>query len=157
MNKIATILRESRLARFLIPAGILLLVFGIIFFGASNSSKDYIKTQATVTKVELEEEAHTDASGNRQEATYTATVKYTVDGREYEAELGGLSEYKVGDKMTIYYNPADPGQVTMTTSLLIPLVIIAGGIAMLAGGVVSGANAVKRYKRMKLQEEWKNG
>ena len=158
MNKIAAILRESGLARFLIPAGIMLIVGGIIFFGANRKNQDYIQTTSTVTKVTLEEEAHTDANGNRVEATYLVTVKYTVDGKEYEAELGGQSERKVGDSMKIYYNPADPNMVTQTKSLIIPLVIIAAGAAALAGGTVSAVNAVKRYNKMKEQEkEWANG
>lgn len=158
MNKIITVIRESRVARFLIPAGLMLIVFGIIFFIAVNRSKDYIKTEATVTKVELEQEAYTDGNGDRVEATYTVSVKYTADGKEYESELGGLSEYKVGDKMTVYYNPADPAQITQINNPVIPLIIIAAGIAALAGGIISSINAVKRMKKMKDQEkEWANG
>ena len=85
-------------------------------------------------------------------------LSYTVDGKEYRTDLDGVSKYEVGDKMTIYYDPADPLQVTMTTSLLVPILIMAGGIAMLAGGIVSAVNAVKRYNKMKAQEEeWANG
>ena len=158
MNKLATILRESRLARFLIPAGIMLVAFGIFFFSASKRNQNYVETQATVTSVELEEEAHTDGSGNRVEATYKAGVKYTAGGKEYESELSGVSKYEVGDKVKIYYDPADPNQITMSKSLIIPLIIIAAGIAMLVGGTVSCINAVKRYNKMKAQEEeWANG
>ena len=158
MNKIAMIIRESRVARFLIPAGLILIVCGVIFFGASKQNQDYIKTESTVTKVDLEQEASTDAEGNTVAATYTVSVKYTVDGKEYEAELGGMSKYKEGEKMTIYYNPSDPSQITQTKSLVIPLIIIAAGIAAIAGGIVSGINAIKRYQKMKEQErEWSNG
>ena len=158
MNKIITIIRETRLARFLIPAGLMLVVFGIVIFVINNKNKDYIKTEATVAKVELEQEAYTDASGNHNEATYLIGLKFTVDGKEYESELGGLPQYKVGDKMTIYYNPADPTQITQTTSLVLPLVILAAGVAALAGGIVSIVNTAKRYNRMKEQErEWANG
>ena len=158
MNKIATILRESRVARFLIPAGLMLIAFGVIVFIINVKNKDYIKTESTVTRSELEQEAYKDASGNLVDATYIVYVKYTVDGREYEADLPGLPEYKAGEKMTIYYNPADPAQITQTKSIILPLAIIAVGAAALAGGILSGMNAVKRYKRMKEQEqEWANG
>ena len=158
MNKFAAILRESRLARFLIPAGIILIVCGIIFFGAMRKNQDYVKTESTVTKVEVDQEAHTDADGNPVEATYKVSVKYTVGGKEYESELGGVSKFKEGDKMTIYYNPADPSQITQTKSLVIPLVMFAAGIAALAGGIVSIINAVKKMNKMKEQEkEWTNG
>ena len=52
MNKFATIIRESRVARFLIPAGIILIVFGIIFFVISKKNQDYIETESTIAKVE---------------------------------------------------------------------------------------------------------
>ena len=157
MNKIVTILRESRLARFLIPGSIMVIIFGIAFFTISRKNQDYIKTEATVTKADLEQDSYTDADGNVVEATYVITVQYTVDGKSYESELGGLPKYKEGKKMTIYYDPEDPSQITQTKSLIIPLIIIAAGVAMLAGGIISAANAVKRYKRMKEQEEeWSN-
>lgn len=158
MNSLITVLRESRLARFLIPGGIILIICGIVFSNAVIQSRDYIKTEATVTKVELEEEAHRDASGNQVEATYIVTVKYTVDGREYVEDLGGLPEYKTGEKLTIYYDPNDPHMITMSKSMIIPLVITVLGVAALVGGIISAANAVKRYKRMKEQERgWANG
>ena len=158
MNKIVTILRESRLARFLIPGGIIVIVFGLIFFTASKQNQNYVQTESTVTKVELEQEAYTDSNGDRTEASYFVYVKYTVDGKEYEAELGGMSELKEGQKLTIYYNPSDPTRVTQTKSPLVPIILIAAGIAALVGGIISGINAVKKYKKMKDQEkEWANG
>ena len=158
MDRILLIIRESRVARFLMPAGLILVICGIIFLNAVNKSKDYIKTESTVTKVELEQEAYTDDKGERTEATYTVYVKYTVDGKDYETELGGMSEQKEGDKITIFYNPSDPGQITQTKSPVIPIVLIVGGIAALAGGIISGINAVKKIKKMKDQEkEWANG
>ncbi|MBR0438624.1 MAG: DUF3592 domain-containing protein [Clostridia bacterium] len=158
MNKIVTIIRESRVARFLIPVGIILMVFGIIFFSFSNQNKDYVKAESTVTKVEVYEEAYTDDKGNRVDETYKAMVKFTANGKEYESELLGVSKYDVGDKVTIYYNPADPSQITMSKSLILPIAMIAAGIAALAGGIVSAVNAFKRIKKMNDQEkEWSNG
>lgn len=158
MNKLATFFRESNIARFFIPAGLILIIFGIIVFMININNKNYIETEAIVSKVELIEEAYTDSDGNRVEATYNITVKYTVQEKEYEEVLGGLPAYKVGDKMKIYYNPSDPSQITQTKSLILPLVIIALGIVSFVGGIVSGMNAIKRYKKMKEQEKgWNNG
>ena len=158
MNNIAAILRESKLARFFIPAGLILIVFGIAVFIINQKNQNYVKTEATVTKAELEQEAHTDEKGNRTEATYNISVKYSVDGKDYEAGLSGLPEKKSGEKMTIYYNPDDPAMITQTKSLILPLAFIAGGIVALVGGIISGINAVKKYKKMKNQEkEWANG
>ena len=158
MNKIVTIIRESRTARFLIPVGIILVIFGIFFLIASNQNKDFIKTESTVTKVEMEEDASADGNDSKSDATYKVSVKYTVEGKEFETELGGVSKYKEGDKMTIYYNPADPSQITQTKSVIIPVIMIVAGIAAFAGGILSGVNAVKRYRKMKKQEEeWTYG
>ena len=158
MNKIITIIRESALARFLIPAGVILIVFGVVFFGASKQNQHYKETEAQVISVVLEEAASTDTNGNRTEATYLLSLKYTVDGKEYETDLSGMSKREVGDRIAIYYDPADPSRITQTKSLIIPLVIIAAGIAAVVGGIVSGVNAIQRYKNMKAQErEWTHG
>ena len=158
MNKIITIIRESALARFLIPAGIILIVFGVVFFGASKQNQHYKETEAQVISVVLEEAVSTDTNGNRTEATYLLSLKYTVDGKEYETDLSGMSKREVGDRIAIYYDPADPSRITQTKSLIIPLIIIAAGIAAVVGGIVSAVNTIRRYKNMKAQErEWTHG
>ena len=146
MNKIITIIRESALARFLIPAGIILIVFGVVFFGASKRNQHYKQTSAQVTSVTL------------TEATYTLGIRYTVDGKEYENDLSGMSKREAGDRIVIYYDPDDPNMITQTKSLIIPLVIIAAGIGAVVAGIVSGVNVIRRYNRMKAQErEWSHG
>ncbi len=158
MNNIATLFRESALARFLIPGGLILAVCGMIFFHISKQQQDYIETESTVTGIELEQEAHTDANGHHADATYTLTVKYTVDGKEYESELFGMGKQDVGDKIKIFYNPADPSQITQSKSLIVPIIMVAVGAAAFAGGIVSVLNTVKKLKKMKEQEkEWANG
>ncbi len=159
MNTIITVLRESRLARFLIPAGLILLICGIIFLAVTLNQQDYEKTEAIVTGVELIEEAHTDANGDHVDANYSVDLKYTVDGKEYETKgLEGVGERKVGETMIIYYNPKNPQEITQTKSPVIPIILIVGGIAALVGGIVSAVNAVRRIRMMKEQErEWANG
>ena len=157
MNKLATFFRESTTARFFIPLGIILIVFGVIMFMINKENQNYIKTDAVVSKTELAEEAHYDNNNDYVEATYTVYVKYIVDDKEYTQELGELSGYKEDQKVTIYYNPEDPSQITQTKSLILPIVIIATGLASLVGGIMSGLNAIKRYKKMKEQERgWNN-
>ncbi len=158
MNKMATFFRESMAARFLIPVGITLIVFGIIMFVINSKNQNYIQIEAVVSNVSVSQEAYTDVDGNYVEATYDVSVKYTVDGKEYEEVLNGLSKYNVGEKMKIYYNPANPSQITQTKSMVLPIIIIVGGIASLVGGIVSAVTTVKKHKAMKTQEEgWKNG
>lgn len=152
MNKLAIILRESQFARFLIPAGIVLLVFGIVMFVTNKNNQNYVQGEATVISAELAEEEYTDSEGNHFDATYTIVVKYTVDGKDYKTVLGDLPGYKVGDKMKIFYNPDDPSQITQSKSMIVPIIIAAAGLAVLAGGIVSGVRAVGRYNRLKEQE-----
>ena len=157
MNGLATFFRESRTARFFIPLGIILIVFGAIVFVINSQNQNYIETESIISKVELYQEAYTDEDGNHIEALYDISVKYTVDGKEYESELGAQSKREIGDKVKIYYNPSDPSQITQTKSMILPIVIIVLGIASLVGGIVSAVNAVKKHKRMKEQEKgWAN-
>lgn len=158
MNGIITFFRESKTARFLIPLGIILIIFSIFLFISSNHNKDYIKTEATVSKVELVREATYDVDGNREEAMYRIFVKYTVDGNEYDTELGEMFEQKVGDKITIVYNPSNPTEISQPSSMILNIAMLVGGVAALVGGIVSAVNAIKRRKKMKEQERsWENG
>ena len=155
MNKVATFLRESGPARFLLPLGVILIVFGTVLFVMNSKNQNYVQVESTVTKIELAEEAYTDADGNQVDATYDATVKYTVEGKDYETTLNNVGKYKVGEKVKIYYNPKDPSQVTMTKSVILPIAIIIGGIVAFVAGIMSATNAIKNHKTMKKQEkEW---
>ncbi len=157
MNNIAIFLRESKTARFLIPMGILFIIFGIIMFVINNKHKDYIETEAVVSSAELAQEAYTDVDGNYVEATYRVFVKYSVDGQEYNQELGELSGYKKGDKITIAYDPKDPSHISQPIGVVIPTIICVAGVAALVGGIVSAAKAINRHKELKKQEEgWSN-
>ena len=146
MNKLFTLIRESNTARFLIPLGIGLIIFGIIMFVINSQNQDYIKITSTVSNVELAQEEYIDSDGNPVSATYNVNVKYTVNGKEYEAVLDNVSNYNIGDEITIYYNPEDPNQITQTKSLIFPIILIIGGLAAFIGGIISGINALKRFK-----------
>ena len=157
MNKIASFMRESSTARFLLPVGIILIIFGVVMLIINTKNQNYIKIEATVTDVREEQETNTDADGTTTTTIYNVTVNYTVDGKEYTGDLDNVSKQKVGDKIDIYYNPKDPNQITQTKSLILPIAIIVAGIASLTGGIISAVNAVKRHKKMKDQERsWAN-
>lgn len=157
MNKIIMFFRESITARFFIPLGIILIVFGVIIFGINKENQNYIKTNAIVSRMDLVRESYIDENHNEVEATYNVYVKYNVDGKEYEEELGELSGYKENQEITIYYNPDDPVKITQTKSLVLPIVMILFGFVSFIGGIISGFNAIKRIKKMNDQErEWNN-
>ena len=157
MNKIIMFFRESITARFFMPLGIILIVFGVIIFGINKENQNYIKTNAIVSRMDLVRESYIDENHNEVEATYNVYVKYSVDGKEYEEELGELSGYKENQEITIYYNPDDPVKITQTKSLVLPIVMILFGFVSFVGGIISGLNAIKKIKKMSDQErEWNN-
>ena len=157
MNKIFTLMRETNTARFFIPLGLILIIFGIIVFNINTKNQNYIKTEATVSNVEISEEAYTDVNGDYVEATYNVTINYTVDSKNYSNTLENVSKYKKGEKVSIYYNPNDPSQITQSKSLILPIIIVVAGIGSLIGGIISLINSIKRHKKMIDQErKWNN-
>lgn len=157
MNKIITFMRDSQTSRFFIPAGLLLIIVGIIAFVITLNNQSYIKTEATVINVEKKQESTVVDGENQITTVYNATLNYKVDEKEYTQNLDDVSKCSVGDKMTIYYNPDNPSQITQSKNLVFPIIIIVGGIAFLTGGIISAVNAVKKHKKMKEQERsWAN-
>ena len=159
MNNFATFFRESRVGRFFIPVGIILIVFSIFLFIAGDHNKNYIATESTVSKVELVEEEYYDLDDETShDDQYEVYVKYTASGKEYESDLGQMTKREVADKISIVYNPDDPTQISMPSSILLNIVLLVAGIASIIGGIISVINAINRHKKMKAQEEsWKNG
>ena len=156
MNKVSTFFRETMLGRFLIPLGVILIALSIFIFVSDEKTKNYIKTDAVVSKVELFEEAYYDGD-EHHDATYTVYVKYTVEDRTYNEEFGIFSNYKVGDKVTVAYNPSKPNEIVQPGTIIIPIVLLIGGIASLIGGIISVVFAVKKHKTLIEQEKgWKN-
>ena len=154
MKNVFTALRESSLIRFLIPTGIILIIFGILFLQITNKNKDYIKTEATVTKAELYEKAH-DEDDIHYDDTYVIYVKYKVNNKNYEEQLGILSGYKKGDKITIAYNPNDPKIISQPGSKTFSVLSITGGIIALTVGTILLIVKTSEIKKIKEEAEKK--
>ena len=91
------------------------------------------------------------------EDVYDVSFKYTVLEKEYENKFDGISKYNVGDKITIYYNPNNPMEITQVKSLILPIVIFVTGVVSLVGGIISAVKTLKKHKKMKEQEKgWAN-
>ena len=98
MNNLATFFRESRVARFFIPFGIILIVFSIFLFIAGDHNKNYLATEAVVSKTELVKEGTYDSEGNKltddsyEDAPYQYSYKAndpTIIAQEIDNELIG--------------------------------------------------------------------
>ena len=98
---------------------VIVLIVGVYmtFFQSSG----FVKTTAGITDV------RPDSSGDS--TVYYPTVEYTVDGKTYTTELDtGSGSYRVGQTISVLYDPAHPA-----------VVHDGGGIGlylMIAGGVI---------------------
>ena len=156
LNGFAKFSRESYWARFLIPVGIILIIISVFLFINNDITKNYVRTEAVVSRVEEEEGAHYDEySGEYVDATYKIFVKYTVDSHEYEAEYGIFPRMNVGDKVTICYDASDPTKISQPPSMILAIIMLSLGVLSVGGGIASIVMAVKKQRKLKEQEkEW---
>ena len=153
-NKWLRIIRDTNLARFLLPLGILLIVFGVLIYGFADRTANYKKIEAVVSKTELYEEEYVDSDNEVHKATYTTYVTYTVEGKEYkDVEYGIFENYKVGDKVTVAYNPKDHSEIVQPTGKIMPIIMVVAGVGALVGAGININSAIQKEKKLKEQEE----
>ncbi len=141
-NKFARIMRNSGPARFFVPVGIILIVFGVILLGFKSDK--YLETKGVVTSVT---EGFYDEDDGQQ---YDVDFTYTVDGKEYEGTFSGVTDdYKEGDEIKVYYDPADPLKTSNgKMPPFIPPVMIALGAAAVVFGVFKTVKAFKKSREL---------
>ena len=143
-SKFARFMRNTGPARFLVPIGIALIVFGIMMNGFNT--ENFVETVGKVTAVE----EHTEYNDGKEELQYDVTVAFTADGKACTTEFVNLTkEYKVGDEIKVLYDPADPGRTSNTkvSKLVSPALIGAGALAVI-GGVALMLKAFKKSKAL---------
>ena len=135
-NKLARFMRNTGPARFFVPLGIALIVFGILMLVFNNDS--YLETVGKVKEV-------VETLNSENAKVYDITFKFTVDGTEYEDTFDEQpKEYKVGDDIKVYYDPEDPTRTSSSkTGILPPILIGLGALALVAGVLMT----VKAYKK----------
>ena len=142
-NKFARFMRNTGPARFLIPAGLILIIFGIILLGFKTGN--YAETIGKVTKVEQ----RLDHTGEDTQTVYDVDFDYTVDGTAYSSSFTGLGKaYKVGDDIKVFYDPEAPQKTTNAKSDLFGPIAIGLGALALVGGVLSAVKAFKKSKEL---------
>lgn len=142
-NKFARFMRNTGPARFLIPAGLILIIFGVILLGFKTDN--YVETVGKVTKVEQ----YLDHTGEDTQTVYDVDFDYTVDGKQYSSSFTGLGKaYNVGDDIKVFYNPEDPQETTNAkTGIIGPIAIALGAIALI-GGILSAVKAFRKSKEL---------
>jgi len=143
-NKFARLMRNTGPARFLIPLGLVLIIFGIILLGFKTDN--YIETVGKVTEVRQ----YTDITDETEQTLYDVDFEYTVDGRQYTGSFDGMGgAYNVGDDVKVFYDPENPEKITNTkaTGIIGPVAIALGALA-LVGGVLTAVKAFRKSKEM---------
>ncbi len=134
MNKLKKY-QKLRFAAGLILAGLLFTVIGAVLL--SKPQKELLPVEAEVISVRSEQ-----AAGEEQRQ-YFAAVRYTVDGKSYESEIGCGSTVNKGDQLSLFYDPDQPEDLSTTDSNVILYVITALGAAALAYGIYQLVKTLK--------------
>ena len=139
-NRIARIMRNTGPARFFVPLGIILIVFGIIVMGFNTD--DYTLTTGTITAVR-------ESVTQEGQKEYDVSFTYEADGKTYEGTFAGLpGDYSVGSGIKVYYDPQDPEKITNSKLGFLPPIMIALGAAATAFGVWKTVQAFKKSKAL---------
>ncbi len=152
MEKLKIIFQESKIGKFLLPLGIILLYLSLSSFIKAIIIKDYIKIDAVVSKVEVAKDIYTDETKASYDDSYRVYVKYKIDDNEYEEELGIFNGYKKNDKLTISYNKDNPKDIALPISMAWPIIFAVFGFPTFIGGLVCIIIVLKRHKKL-LEEE----
>ncbi len=144
-NKFARIMRNTGPARFFVPLGIILIVFGIILAGFKTDK--YLETNGKI--IAVTEVEPIDAEEN-SEAEYDVDITYTVGGKEYKSTFSNLTgKYSVGDNIKVYYDPADPERISNSKmGPLFVFALIGAGAVCLIFGVYKTVDAFKKSKEL---------
>lgn len=116
-------------------AGLALLFAGLAAYVHNGM---FLKKAETVTGIVTEKRMH------RNYATCTIFVDYEVDGKAYnEIYVGDGHDMQVGQRVTVYYNPEKPTEITdgrKIPTISIWLVIIGGALFLIGGYLVFWMN-----------------
>lgn len=102
---------------------------GFFIYSSENKTKDYIETSGYV----IDYLDQWDSSGNQY--MYTEIIEYTVDGKVYECTSGSSSNIPLpyGSRVTVYYNPINPGVAVVNQKAKNILVYVICGIFCVTG------------------------
>ncbi|MDR1695551.1 MAG: DUF3592 domain-containing protein [Endomicrobium sp.] len=124
-------------------AGLLIMLFG---FGLVRNNYEFFRTSlkaaGTITDITIERRGHDDKS-------YRVVAAYNVDGQDYKSIVKFYhSGMRVGDDITMYYNPYNPADArTMSGD------IIGSGLVSLFGLIFSLVGFVPLVRNIRRRRE----
>ena len=128
--------------------GVIMLCIGIIsIVNSMNFRKNSEQVTGVISHIETRREHHLDSGSTEVHDVY---VKYTVNGQEYEQELGFYeSSMYAGKEIEIFYNPENPMEIKGNDgaiSIILPLM----GVVFLVIGLVFVNNDRKNKKQLEM-------
>lgn len=135
-----------------IPLKIFAFVLGVIALGAGIyisffQSAGFETTTATIVSIEDDPNYIPDPQ-NANDKQQIATIKYTVNGKEYTRQLDSFSpDYAVGKEVEVRYDPKNPG--TVHSSPVFGYVIMVIGAAILVFVIVWTVREKTAVKQLK--------
>jgi len=144
----------------LIVMGLTLVAIVPFSIAKGNRSKSWPKTSGTVLNTEVEERHEWDDEGDEHVYFYPRVIfSYTVDGQEFESNrikllnssmsrrkcYAVISQYQVGDSVTVFTNPKKPKEGILVPGtqnylyifLVIGIILLAVGLGMRFGFIPS--------------------
>ena len=107
-----------------LAAGVFVIIQG---FRNGRMQREFTETTAVITRIEVIENV-----GSDNEDEHHTYVRYTVDGREYDNELGEYSSsFKEGAVIKIKYDPADPTNIILAGAASQTIMFVLGTVAIL--------------------------
>lgn len=151
--------KRRKAAGATLGTGIVFVLFGIVFLcislGIIADAKKFGESAMETTAVVTDVEKHRVRRNKRYRTEYDVYVQYEIEGVTYNEELkGGNGSMRVGQQLTVYYNPMNRRDVRSSKSgsgasifaVVFSLLFTVIGVRM---GIVP---AVKLSKRKKLRE-----
>ncbi len=138
----------------------IMLAMGVEGYRDGKATESWPSTTARILSSEVREDVETsrDSGGMRRtKTTYRPALRYeyAIDGRTYQGyrikadDYGGsasraynaVNRYPVGAEVTVYYDPADPGQAVLEQGADGTAVYLFGGVGVLFSVIGLGALA----------------
>jgi len=142
---------------FLIVSGGALMLFGLSFLKTATASQQWPTAQGKVQAVTVTRDRTSTSSSPTYTYAYTVTYRYEVNSNPYrgdryslgngstaskrypersEATAAAAKNYRIGQSVEVYYNPADPTSAVLkpgaNISTFVPLIL---GLFFIASGV----------------------